>query len=359
MAKDPSKTEKATAKKRDDARKKGQVAISQEVGSAAVLMSSFLVFYFTGSYVLRNTLEMMHKIFNESASFVVNESTIYTVFVESILTFSKIIAPLMLIITVAGLAASILQVGFRATLETMSFKLNKLDPVKGFSKLCSKKSLFELPKSTVKVVFVGLICYITIRQEITNVFMTVQMNSHELLSYIGGISMKILYRTLWALIVLAVIDYIFQKHEHEEDLKMTKEEVKDENKQREGDPKVKGNIRSIQYQMARRRMMEAVPRADVVVTNPEHLAIALKYDRDKMMAPTVVAKGADLLAEKIKEIARKNGIPLVENKPLARTLYKLVDIGEVIPVTLYKAVAEVLAYVYRLKDQRYGKESRG
>lgn len=359
MPKDPSKTEKATPKKREDERRKGTVAISREIGTVAVLISSIFVFYFAGSFMLNNTTMMMHKFFYESGSFNINESTIYLVFVESVIIFSKVIAPLMFVSLIIAFVANISQIGFRITLETMKLKLSSLDPVKGAKKFLSAKQLMELPKSLIKLIIVSLIAYITIRQEYSRIFLTMTMGASELLSFIGSVSIKILIRTIWALIALAILDYIFQKYQYEENLKMTKEEVKDEMKQREGDPKIKSKIRSVQYQMARRRMMEAVPNADVVVTNPVHLAVALQYNKDKMAAPTVVAKGADFIAEKIKEIARKNKIPVVENKPLARTLYKMVEIGEIIPVSLYKAVAEVLAYVYRLKNEKFSNANVG
>lgn len=356
MAKDPSKTEKATPKRKEDARRKGQVAISKEVSTAAVLLTSLLVFYFAGSYMLNCTLVNMHKYFYESGSFDFNPSTAQTLLIDGISTFSKILAPLLLAILVAGVASCIIQIGFLFSLEPLSLKLNKLNPVKGITKMFSKRSLIELPKSVIKLIIVAFIAFITIKQEISNVFLLTDRNPSEILSYIGIISLKILLRTIWALIALAILDYIFQRHEYEEELKMTKEEVKDELRQREGDPQVKKKIRSIQYQMARRRMMESISKADVVVTNPTHLAVALEYNKERMIAPTVVAKGAGFIAEKIKEIARKNGIPIVENKPLAKTLYKLVDIGEIIPLSLYKAVAEVLAFVYQLKKKRFGEQ---
>lgn len=359
MPKDPSKTEKATQKKRDDERKKGSVAISKEIGTVAVMISSVFVFYFAGSFMLNNTTMMMQKFFYGSGSFSVSESTIYLVFVESIIIFSKVIAPLMIVSVVIAFVANVSQIGLRISLETMSLKLSSLDPIKGAKKFLSVKQLMELPKAVIKLLIVSLIAYITIKQEYSRIFLTMSMGASELLSFIGSVSLKILIRTIWALIALAILDFIFQKYQYEENMKMTKEEVKDEMKQREGDPKVKSKIRSVQYQMARRRMMEAVPNADVVVTNPVHLAVALEYKKDKMAAPTVVAKGAGFVAEKIKEIARKNGIPVVENKPLARTLYKLVEIGENIPVSLYKAVAEVLAYVYRLKNEKFKNTGTG
>ena len=353
MAKDPSKTEKATHKRRQDARRKGQVAISKEVSTVAVFLSGFLVFYFAGSYMLNHTLMIMHVCFYESGSFDLNPSTAHSLLINGISTFSKILAPLLLAILVAGVASCILQIGFLFTLEPLNLKLNKLNPVKGITKLFSKKSLIEVPKSVVKLIIIAFIAFITIKQEIPKVFLLMDKSTLEILSFIGAISLKIVLRTMWALIALAILDYIFQKYEHEESLKMTKQEVKDELKQREGDPQIKKKIRSIQYQMARRRMMENIPKADVVITNPAHLAVALEYDKERMHAPTVIAKGAGFIADKIKEIAMKNGIPIVENKPLAKTLYKLADIGEIIPVSLYKAVAEVLAYVYQLKKERF------
>ena len=228
-------------------------------------------------------------------------------------------------------------------------KLNKLNPISGMKKFVSLKALVELVKSIFKVLLVGGIAYGVIRTETVKFPGLMQQEVGDILIFIGKLSFKVFFFVCLALIILAVLDYIYQRWQYEEDLKMTKQQVKDERKQQEGDPKVKSRIRKVQLEMASRRMMEAVPEADVVITNPVHLAVALQFDAAKMIAPVVVAKGAGHLAERIKEIARNHQVPIVEDKPLAQALHKMVEIGEYIPVELYRTVAEVLAYVYRLK----------
>jgi flagellar biosynthetic protein FlhB len=263
-----------------------------------------------------------------------------------------ILAPILLVVLAAGVAGNLVQVGLLFTAEPFIPKLSNFDPISGISKLVSLKSFVELAKSIVKLLIVGSVAFLTLWGELENLPGLIYMSVGDILSFICSRSLKIVFYSALVLIVLAALDYAFVLWKHEQDLKMTKQEVKDERKSREGDPAVKGRIRKVQIETARKRMMEAVPTADVVVTNPTRLAIALKYDGEKMAAPKVIAKGAGFIAERIKEIAEKNGIPIVENKPLAKSLYKAVEIGETIPVNLYKAVAEILAYVYRLRGNK-------
>jgi flagellar biosynthetic protein FlhB len=264
----------------------------------------------------------------------------------------SILLPVMTAVVIAGLLGNIIQVGFLFTGETLVPKFSKLNPIKGMKKFVSIRSLAELVKSLIKVCIVAGVAVLMIRGELENIPGLMQMRPIDIVAFIGSVSLRICFYTCLVLIVLAILDYAFQRWRHEKDLKMTKQEVKDEFKQREGDPKVRARIRKVQIEMARRRMMEAVPEATVVITNPTHLAIALKFDVKKMIAPCVVAKGAGAIAGRIKEIAKKNNVPIVENKPLAQTLFKAVEIGGLIPVELYRAVAEVLAYVYRLREMK-------
>jgi flagellar biosynthetic protein FlhB len=213
----------------------------------------------------------------------------------------------------------------------------------------SLKALVELAKSILKLLFIGLIAYILVKSDMDAFPELIHQEVGQILVFIARVALKIAFFVCLAMIVLAVLDFLYQRWQHEKDLRMTKQEVKDEQKQTYGDPKVKSRIRSMQLEMARRRMMEAVPEADVVITNPTHLAIAIKFDAAKMVAPQVLAKGAGHVAQRIKEIAAEHEVPLVENKPLAQALYKMVELGDYIPAELYRAVAEVLAYVYRLK----------
>ncbi|MDX1778625.1 MAG: EscU/YscU/HrcU family type III secretion system export apparatus switch protein, partial [Thermodesulfobacteriota bacterium] len=231
-------------------------------------------------------------------------------------------------------------------------KFSKLDPLKGFARMFSKQALVELIKSIFKVIIVGCVTYFTVKGELEEIVPLMDKEIWSVMSYIGSVCFKILLRTSWVLIVLAIVDYVFQKWDFKQEAKMTKQEVKDEFKQREGDPLIKSRVRQAQREMAKKRMMEAVPKADVVITNPVHLAIALEYNTQNMSAPQLTAKGSRLVAERIKAIAQEHNIPIVENKPLAQALFKGVEIGQEIPTVFYKAVAEVLSYVYRLKNKR-------
>jgi flagellar biosynthetic protein FlhB len=263
-----------------------------------------------------------------------------------------VVFPLLAIVLIAGLVANYLQVGFLFSAEAIAPKFSKIDPIKGFQRLFTLKSLTELAKNILKIVIVGSVAYGTISGELDGLSPLMDQSIWGIITYIGETSFKIILRTCWVLIVLAILDYCYQRWEYERGLKMSKQEIKEEHKQSEGDPMLKGKIKRMQRAMARKRMMSKVPKADVVVTNPDHIAVALKYDQREMAAPVVIAKGAALVAEKIKELARKNQVPIVENKPLARLLFKTVDLDRAIPENLYKAVAEVLAYVYGLKNYR-------
>jgi len=272
------------------------------------------------------------------------------VFAQKIINlFLLVMGPLFAVVFITAVLSNIMQVGLIFSLESMKPKLSKLNPIKGLGRLFSKQGFVELFKSLLKLAIVGGILYLTIKGEMKNILLLGDMEPNSIAAYILLIIFKIFIRVILAMIFLVVIDYAFQRWEHEKKMKMTKKEVKDEFKRTEGDPLVKSRIRSIQMQMARKRMMQAVPEADVVITNPTDLAVALKYDSSVMGAPRLLAKGAGKIARKIKELAEEHDIPIVENKELAQSLYSLVEIGQDIPPILYQAVAEVLAYVYKLK----------
>jgi flagellar biosynthetic protein FlhB len=344
------KTEKATSKKKEEARKKGQVAISKEISSATVLLASIGFFYFAGSWMFWNLSEVITRVFQNIGTLQFN--TINDARVFSLEIMGKLLAiliPFLLPLAIFGLAANILQVGFKMSSEAIAPKLNKLSPISGIKRLVSIKALVELAKSIMKLLFIGTIAYLLVKSEVEAFPLLIHQEVGQILAFIARVSLKISFFVCLALVVLAVLDFVYQRWQHEKDLKMTKQEVKDEQKQTFGDPKVKSRIRSMQLEMARRRMMEAVPEADVVITNPTHLAIAIKFNAEEMIAPLVLAKGAGHVALRIKEIAGEHQVPLVEDKPLAQALYKMVELGDCIPAELYRAVAEVLAYVYRLK----------
>ena len=344
------RTEKATRKKREDARRKGQVAISREIPSVMILMTSLGIFYFAGSWMFGNMSQLIARVYQNLDSLSITSVADASAFsLEILYSLLAMLMPFLLPIAFVGFLANVMQIGFQFHSEAMSLKLAKMNPISGMKRFVSLKSLVELAKSIIKILFIGSIAYLMVKSDLKAFPHLVQQEVGQIIVFIAKVSLKLFFYVSLALIVLAALDYIYQFWQYEQDLKMTKQEIKDEHKQTYGDPKIKARIRGVQLEMARRRMMEAVPEADVVITNPTHLAIALKFDAQKMIAPTVLAKGAGLLAERIKEIAQANQVPLVENKPLAQALYKTVEIGQLIPVELYQAVAEVLAYVYRLK----------
>jgi len=350
------KTEKATSKKRAEARNKGQVASSREVSSAVVLLTALSVFYFAGSRMFWNLSEVITRVFQDIGTMRFNTIDDASVFSLEVLNrLLTILIPFLLPLAIMGLAANILQVGFKFSTEAISPKFNKLNPISGMKRFVSLKSMVELAKSILKILFIGTIAYLLVKSDMKAFPLLVDQEVGQVLVFIARVSLKICFFVCLALIILAILDFFYQRWQHEEDLKMTKQEVKDEQKQTTGDPQVKSRIRSMQLEMARRRMMEAVPEADVVITNPTHFAIALKFNAEEMIAPRVLAKGAGHVAQRIKEIATAHQIPLVEDKPLAQVLYKMVELGDYIPAELYRAVAEVLAYVYRLKGM-YARE---
>ena len=343
------KTEKPSPKKLADARKKGQIAKSREIPSVCILLVSLAVFYFIGSRMLMDMIEFMKYMLRDMSNNEFQNLFIYNYFLSISIKFIKIVSPLMLSIFVIGILSHVAQFGFLFSTEPLAPKLSKMDPVKGMKKIISLKSLVELFKSLIKISIVIGVAYVILKSESHKFVSLIEMSVNDIFAFMGIIAFKISIYICVVLGIMAVFDYFFQRWQHAKDLKMTKQEVKEEHKQREGDPKVKSRIRQVQMEMAQRRMMEDVPNADVIITNPTRLAIAVKYDPDQMIAPKVLAKGSGYIAQKIKEIAKEKDILIVEQKPLAQALYKVVEIGDTIPSNLYKAVAEVLAYVYRLK----------
>jgi flagellar biosynthetic protein FlhB len=263
-----------------------------------------------------------------------------------------IIGPILIIIMVAGVLANVVQTGgLHFSLHPLKPKWSKLNPLKGFGRIFSKTSLVELFKSLFKISIVSVIAYQTINSHWDEIPLLMGYGVGQVLVFMGEVMVEIMIKVLLVMIFLAALDFSFQKYTYLENLRMTKQEVKDERKDLEGNPQIKQRIRSVQMEMMRRRMMAAVPEADVVVTNPTHFSIAIKYDTKIDAAPVVVAKGQNEIALRIREIAKESNVPLVEDKPLARTLYKTVDVGQLIPASLYKAVAEILAYVFKLKGK--------
>ena len=346
------KTEPATPKKREDTRKKGQVARSKEVSSIAILSAGTIFMYFNARTLSEKLGENIFQTFINIPQMISGDLVMADLAFYTIRNFLILILPIMVVLVVVALLANLLQTGFIMSVEPLTPKLSKIDPIKGAGKMVSKRSLVELLKSILKIIIVGWAAFSTIKDNYSLLIPLMYQEDVQILSMLGQVSFKVVIRCCYVIFALAVLDYIYQKWEYEQNIKMTKQEVKDEFKQTEGDPLIKSRIRSIQREMARRRMMKEVPKADVVITNPTHYAIALSYKpEENMTAPKIVAKGADKIALKIKEIAIKHGIPIIENRTLAQNLYKL-DLGQEVPPKFYQAVAEILAYVYSLKRQK-------
>ncbi len=344
------KTEKATPRKKQDARKKGQVAKSADVNTALSLLMVFLSFLFIGAFMRDHILLMMRGFFQDYLLLDVTTQNVHDVFLTLAYQATIILAPVMGIALVAGVLANYLQVGFLFSTEAIQMKLNKLDPIQGFKRIYSMRAIVELIKSLLKISFVGAVTFSVLWLELDNVLRLSYMTVEQSLQFIGSLTVKMGLFASIALLLLALLDYLYQKFDYEKNLRMSKQDIKDEYKKSEGDPLIKSKIKQRQREMAMRRMMQDVPTADVVITNPTHYAIALKYDESKMDAPYVVAMGVDMVAQKIKEIAKENDVMMVENRPLARALYAQVDIGQAIPDEFFQAVAEIIAYVYQTKS---------
>ena len=348
---DGEKTEEPTAKKRADAAKKGQVARSQELNTAFVLLIGFTMVKFLWESIYGNIAEYTIYIYSHLMRSMDTESII-ELFLGIILLLTKTAFPIMLAILAIGLAVNFYQVGLLFNTEKLEPKLSNLNPINGFGRIFSKRSLVELLKSLFKIAVIGFFLYNYLKDEIPFLPQFIYYDLSTSLVEISKILFTMIYQVIAVIFIMAILDFAYQKWQMTQDLKMTKQEVKDEFKQMEGDPQIKGKIKQKQREMAMMRMMQEVPKADVIITNPTHYAVALKYDAMVADAPIVVAKGADLVARRIKEIAKENDVEIVENKPLARMLYANVEIGAMVPPELYQAVAEVLAFVYNLKKDK-------
>lgn len=344
------KTEEATPKKKSDARKKGQIPKSKDVGLALTLLSSTIVIASLGGFIGNELKTTMITFLNNYLTMTLDYSSVQKISVIVIwrlaVTFLPIVVPIMAI----GVLASFLQTGALITGEPLKPDLTKLNPINGFKRIFSMRSLVQLIKDSAIVSIVGYIGYKFIKDNYTYILTLGDLNAAGVVSAIGKLAVGIFYRITIIMIIIALADYIYQRYQFNKDLRMTKQEIKEEYKQQEGNPEIKGKIKQKQREMAMRRMMQEVPKATVVVTNPTHISVALKYEEGQS-APMVVAKGADSVALKIKEIAKENDVPIIENKPLARLMYKELDIDQEVPVEMYQAVAEILALVYKIKKK--------
>jgi len=344
------KTEQATPKRREESRKKGEVAKSRELVSIAVLSGGVLYLFFGGKKLFLGLGNLIQIAFSRIPEMAMGDYDLLKIAARFMEEYFVMVLPFMLILCAVAILANMLQTGFIWSVDPLAPKASKINPIEGGKRIASKRSLVELAKSIAKIIVVGWAAYSTLKNDFSRLIPLIYQEDVQIVSLLASASLKVMVRCCWVIAILAVLDYLYQRWEFEQKLKMTKQEVKEEHKQTEGDPLVKSRIRSIQREMARRRMMEEVPKADVVITNPQHLSIAIRYNQLSMSAPTIVAKGAERIAFRIREVANEHQIPLVENKPLAQNLYKL-EIGEEIPSQFYRVVAEILAYVYSLKNK--------
>jgi flagellar biosynthetic protein FlhB len=348
------RTEKATPKRKRDTRKKGQVAKSTEINSALIILAVLLSLRNFGQRAFESIGDLMRYFLQSPASFEMNEQVIATLFLNLSFFFVKTVLPLLIVGAAVGLIASFAQVGFLFTTKPLVPDFKKLNPISGFKRLFSPKAFVELFKSSVKIIVVGYIAYSVITNNFDKMINLINLNVWQTFAVLGSIAYEIGIKTGIVLLIVAVFDYIYQRYSHDKSIKMTKQEIKEEYRQAEGDPKVKSKIKQKQQEVSMQRMMQAIPSADVVITNPTQLALALKYDQQSMGAPKVVAKGKQLVAERIRALAKEHKIPIVEDKPLAQALYKSVEINQEVPYDLYKSVAEVLAFVYQLNQKGRG-----
>ncbi len=345
-----SKTEQPTGKRLDDARRKGNVPRSQEVTTIVTILAAAAALYFGGGFMLSVLKQSSRELFASLNPAQVTEAGVYSLMLKTFATLALVLLPFLLILCCVVLAANACQGGIVMAGERLAIDPARLNPVNGIKRVFSGESAFNVLKSLLKTVIVAYMAYRTMRGELDEI-VSLTGDVQGIASFICSISFKLVFQICGVMIVLAVLDAVHVRWQHRSNLRMTKQEVKDEYRETEGDPKVKGRIKQLHFERARRRFARVVPQADVIITNPTHYAVALKYDRDKMWAPVVLAKGADHLALKIREIARQSGVTIVENRFLARELYAKVKEGEEIPEALYTAVAEVLAYVYGLKGR--------
>lgn len=350
---DAEKTEKATPKKRKDAREEGQVFQSREISSVFILLISFLVFNKFGKLIFKNLTDLMKYLYSsfENLDNLFTYDNIRIRFLSIVVIFLKTSAPVLIAASFAGILINYIQIGFLFTTKPLKPKLSRINPIEGFKRIFSKKAFVELAKSIVKILLIGYVAYSFIRKRVGILINLPSMEPIKILENFSNLSFKFGMKILGVLLFVSLLDYLYQWRSYEKNLMMSKEEIKEEFKQTEGDPLIKSKIREKQKKMAFTRMMQDVPKADVIITNPTHIAIALKYDQESYFAPILLAKGENIIAENIKKKGKENSIPIIENKPLARAIYKTVEIGDIIPEELYEAVAEVLAYVYSLKDE--------
>lgn len=345
------RTEEPTQQRREDFRKRGQVVQSREISSLLILLSGLICMGILGKFFFSRASNLFRSFF----SFSIKEGSWQNDFILMFQETAFILLPILFVFWTISFLSSFSQVGFLVNEEALQLKWERLDPVAGMKRILSLRSFVEGIKAFLKLFFISFVIFIIAKSEVGNLPYLVYSNMGQIFQYFSGITLKILTGVSVLMLILGGLDYLFQKWDLEQKMKMTKQEVKEELKAREGDPLIKARIRRVQKERLNQKMLSEVPLSDVVVTNPTHISVALKYT-EQMMAPMVVAKGTGWLAEKIKSLAKDHEVPLVENKPLARIMYRTLKIGQVIPKELYSAVAEILSYVYKLKRKSVHKK---
>lgn len=347
---DKEKTEEATDAKREDFRKKGQVAQTRELASALFILAASLGIYALSKFFFAELAELFNRSLGSDLVTAARTGSFNELVILTGQKFLLLMAPILGVAFVVAIGSTVAQIGFLNVEDALVPKPEKIDPIAGFKRMFNLRTLVEGLKAVIKLLFIGGVTYLVFKSEVMVIPFLMEKSPAEIMAYMGAMSAKILGVVGLAMVVIAAIDYFFQRWDLEKQMMMSKDEVKEEVKSREGDPMIKARVRRIQRDLANRRMMDKVPKATVIVTNPTHIAVALKYD-ETLPAPQIVAMGADLIAEKIRNLAKEHNIPIVENKPLARTIFKTLKIGQVIPRELFVAVAEVLSYVFRLQKK--------
>lgn len=351
------KTEEPTSKKLDDARKEGQVAKSKEITNAFEILAVFVLLKVWVGYIGKSFVGIFQGLYSQIPEYIklydgfIPSATFDTIFFQVMIQMLIMIVPVLLIGFMIAFICDVVQVKWKPTGKPLQPKFNKLNPMSGIKRIFSINSLVELLKSIAKIGIISYAVYSYLSKNAPSMFLLYDISLTQAIAQIGDLVINLGFRISIFYMVIAIVDWVYQKRKFKNDMKMTKQEVKDEYKNQEGDPQIKSKQRARMQEASRRRMMQQLPEADVVITNPTHYAVAIKYDPEVYDAPYVIAKGADYLAQKIKETARENHIEIVENKPLARMLYANVDVGGIVPPELYQAVAEVLAFVYHLQGK--------
>ncbi len=347
------KTEQPTGRRREEAKDKGQVAKSQELNSVSVLIAAMIAYKAVSDLFGSTLLQFLRSTYMESSSIQITVTSFPTQILDFMKIAAIIVLPVLVFVLFGALVSNVAQVGFMVAKKALIPDFNKISPLGGLKKLFSLRSIVELLKGIIKIFILAIVSYSVITKHMDSFAFLAFKSASEIMTALGTVLIELTFKITLALLVMAVADYAYQKYEHEKSLKMSKQDVKEDNKQSEGNPEVKGKIKSLQMQQARNRMMQDIPEASVVVTNPTHIAVALKYEpKSSSDAPKIIAMGKNKIAERIKQIARENDVPVIENKPLARSLFKSCEIGMEIPAEFYQAVAEILSAVYQSDSKR-------